>query len=146
MSDPFIAPQEESASEAIEAIRDELELFDDWMQRYRYLIDLGEKLPAFPQEWQTDQFRVVGCQSQVWLNFCEKEGNLFFAGSSDAAIVKGLVALLLRIYSGRPYHEILKIDPIFIKDLGLAGALSANRSNGVASMVKAIQAIAQNYS
>lgn len=145
MSDPFILPQEDSAAEAIEAIRDELELFDDWMQRYRYLIDLGEKLPEFPQNWQNDQFRVVGCQSQVWLNFCEKEGNLFFAGSSDAAIVKGLVALLLRIYSGRPASKIAKVDPIFITDLGLAGALSANRSNGVASMVKAIQTIAQKH-
>lgn len=145
MLDPFILPQEDSAAEAIEAIRDELELFDDWMQRYRYLIDLGEKLPEFPEEWQNDQFRVVGCQSQVWLNFHEKEGILFFAGSSDAAIVKGLVALLLRIYSGRPYPEILRVDPVFITDLGLAGALSANRSNGVASMVKAIQAIAQSH-
>lgn len=145
MTDPFIIPEEESASEAIEAIRDELELFDDWMQRYRYLIDLGEKLPDFPQEWQNDNFRVMGCQSQVWLNFREKDGNIFFAGSSDAAIVKGLVALLLRIYSGRTFLEILAVDPIFITDLGLAGALSANRSNGVASMVQAIQKIAQSY-
>ncbi|MDI2112339.1 SufE family protein [Commensalibacter nepenthis] len=145
MSDPFIVPEEDSAAEAIEAIRDELELFDDWMQRYRYLIDLGEKLPEFPIEWQTDQFRVVGCQSQVWLNFCEKDGKLFFAGSSDAVIVKGLIALLLRIYSGRDAVEIVRVDPIFITDLGLAGALSANRSNGVASMVKAIQTISQNY-
>lgn len=145
MTDPFIIPEEESASEAIEAIRDELELFDDWMQRYRYLIDLGEKLPDFPQEWQNDHFRVMGCQSQVWLNFREKDGTIFFAGSSDAAIVKGLVALLLRIYSGRTFPEILAVDPIFITDLGLAGALSANRSNGVASMVQAIQKIAQSY-
>lgn len=145
MSDPFILPQEDSAAEAIEAVRDELELFDDWMQRYSYLIELGGQLPDFPEAWQNDQFRVVGCQSQVWLNFCKKEDTLFFAGSSDAAIVKGLVALLLRIYSGRPASEIIKVDPIFITDLGLAGALSANRSNGVASMVKAIQAIAQKH-
>ncbi|MDI2090595.1 SufE family protein [Commensalibacter oyaizuii] len=142
MSDPFILPQEETALEAIEAIKDELDLFDDWMQRYSYLIDLGEKLPDFPQDWQNDSFRVMGCQSQVWLNFCQKEDKIFFAGSSDAAIVKGLVSLLLRIYSGRSAPEILAVDPEFIKDLGLSGALSANRSNGVASMVKAIQSIA----
>lgn len=141
MSDLFISPEEETAAEAIEAIGDELGLFDDWMQRYQYLIELGNTLPEFPQIWQNDTYRVVGCQSQVWLNFCKKEDKFFFAGSSDAAIVKGLVALLLRIYSGRTAEEIKGVDPVFIKNLGLSGALSANRSNGVASMVKAIQHI-----
>lgn len=143
MSDasPFIIPEEPSAVEAIEAIRDEFDLFDDWTQRYRYLIELGNKLPCFPAEWQNEQFRVVGCQSQVWLNYSKKENRYYFAGSSDAVIVKGLIALLLRIYSGRTASEILKIDPVFIKDLGLSGALSVNRSNGIMSMVKAIQRI-----
>ena len=142
ISGSFILPEEQSAVEAIDAIRDEFDLFDDWTQRYRYLIELGNNLPAFPVEWQNDKFRVVGCQSQVWLNYIREENKYYFAGSSDAVIVKGLIALLLRIYSGRTAEEILKIDPGFVKDLGLAGALSANRSNGVMSMVKAIQHIA----
>lgn len=142
MSDPFILPEEESAETAIETVRDELELFDDWTQRYRYLIELGKNLPAFPEAWQNDAFRVVGCQSQVWLNSVEKEGKIYFAGTSDAIIVKGLIALLLRIYSGRTAKEIQEIDPVFVKELGLAGALSANRSNGVASMIQRMQHIA----
>lgn len=141
MPDPYILPEEDSAREAIEAIREELELFDDWTERYRYLIELGQKLPAFPIEWQNDKFRVVGCQSQVWLNHIKKADKFYFAGSSDAVIVKGLIALLLRIYSGRTATEIAEIDPVFIKELGLTGALSANRSNGIMSMVKAIQHI-----
>lgn len=141
MSDPYILPEEKSATEAIDAIRDELELFDDWTERYRYLIELGQKLPIFPEEWQNDKFRVVGCQSQVWLTYIQKDNKFYFAGSSDAVIVKGLIALLLRIYSGRTSDEILRIDPVFIKELGLSGALSANRSNGIMSMVKAMEHI-----
>ncbi len=140
-SNPFIIPQETSAHEAIEAIREDFELFDDWTQRYRYLIELGNNLPFFPAEWQNNKFRVAGCQSQVWLNYSQDGDVFYFAGSSDAVIVKGLIALLLRIYSGRTATEILAINPVFIKDLGLSSALSANRSNGIISMVKAIQSI-----
>lgn len=139
MSDPYIIPEEKSAGEAIEAIKEEFELFDDWTQRYAYIIELGKKLPEFPKEWQSDAFRVVGCQSQVWLNFSRVGDRFYFAGFSDAVIVKGLISLLLRIYSGRTATEILQIDPAFIKELGLTGALSVNRSNGIMSMVKAIQ-------
>lgn len=101
MEAPFVTPQEDTAEEAIEAIRDELEIFDDWMERYQYIIEMGRKLPPFPQEWCDDAHRVPGCQSQVWLEEKEEDGKLYFAGLSDAAIVCGLVALLLRVYSGR---------------------------------------------
>ncbi|MCX8667152.1 SufE family protein [Acetobacteraceae bacterium B3987] len=135
----FVQPQEEDAAQAITAIGDELTLFDDWMERYQYIIELGRKLPTFPQEWQDDAHRVPGCQSQVWLEAEEKEGRLFFAGASDAAIVQGLVALLLRVYSGRTRDEILATDPVFLHELGLVKALSANRGNGVEAMAKAIR-------
>jgi len=139
MPAPFVSPPEASAQEAIGAIREELEVFDDWMDRYQFIIELGRKLPAFPPKWMDDGHRVPGCQSQVWMEAEERDGKLFLAGASDAAIVAGLVALLLRVYSGRPKQEVLQTDPVFLSELGLIGALSTNRGNGVASMAKAIQ-------
>lgn len=135
----FVQPQEDDAAQAITAIGDELALFDDWMERYQYIIEMGRKLPDFPQDWQDDAHRVPGCQSQVWLEAEGKNGCLFFAGASDAAIVQGLVALLLRVYSGRTRDEILATDPVFLHELGLVKALSANRGNGVEAMAKAIR-------
>ncbi|MBB2200311.1 SufE family protein [Gluconacetobacter tumulisoli] len=139
MTDPFVRPEDDTASEAVAAIGEELELFDDWMQRYQYIIELGRKLPPFPKDWMDDAHRVPGCQSQVWLEVRERDGLLFFAGASDAAIVSGLVALLLRVYSGRGAAEILATDPGFLRDLGLVQALSTNRGNGVEAMARAIR-------
>ena len=142
---PFVDPPEASASEAIEAIRDELDVFDDWMDRYQFIIELGRKLPPFPAGWMDDSHRVPGCQSQVWMEAQHRDGALYLAGASDAAIVSGLVALLLRVYSGRSPQEVLATDPQFLKDLGLIEALSTNRGNGVASMAKAIQRAAKQF-
>lgn len=142
MEAPFVMPQEDTAEEAIEAIRDELEIFDDWMERYQYIIEMGRKLPPFPKEWCDDAHRVPGCQSQVWLEEKEEDGKLYFAGLSDAAIVCGLVALLLRVYSGRSREEIQATDPKFLRDLGLVQALSTNRGNGVEAMARAIRSVA----
>ncbi|NHO15382.1 SufE family protein [Acetobacter peroxydans] len=142
MEAPFVNPTEESAAEAIEAIRDELELFDDWMERYQYIIEMGRKLPPFPTIWQNDAHRVPGCQSQVWLEEKTEGDRLYFAGLSDAAIVSGLVALLLRVYSGRTRAEIAATDPSFLRDLGLVQALSTNRGNGVEAMARAIRSAA----
>lgn len=138
MSDAFLAPQEETATAAIEEIEAELAMFDDWMERYQYIIEMGRKLPAFPSNWQDDVHRVPGCQSQVWLEAEDRDGKLFFAGASDAAIVQGLVALLLRVYSGRSREEILQTSPVFLHDMGLVKALSTNRGNGVEAMAQAI--------
>ena len=138
MSDAFLAPQEETATAAIEEIEAELAMFDDWMERYQYIIEMGRKLPAFPSDWQDDVHRVPGCQSQVWLEAEDRDGKLFFAGASDAAIVQGLVALLLRVYSGRSREEILQTSPVFLHDMGLIKALSTNRGNGVEAMAQAI--------
>jgi cysteine desulfuration protein SufE len=142
MTDPYFVPEEATAAEAIAVIGEELDLFDDWMERYRHIIDLGAKLPPFPPEWQNDAHRVPGCQSQVWFEATMRDGRLFFAGSSDAAIVSGLVALLLRVYSGRQPSEIAATDPVFLKDLGLLEALSTNRGNGIASMARKIREVA----
>jgi cysteine desulfuration protein SufE len=139
----YFTPGEDSPADAIVAIGDELALFDDWMERYEFIIELGRKLPAYPAAWQDEAHRVQGCQSQVWLAAHEDSGKLFFTGASDAAIVSGLVALVLRVYSGRTRPEILGTPAKFLHDLGLIGALSTNRGNGVAAMVERIQDMAR---
>jgi len=143
MNDLFLQPEDETAEIAITEIGAELAMFDDWMDRYQFIIELGRKLPPYPAQWQDEAHQVKGCQSQVWLAAEEKGGKLYFAGASDAAIVSGLVALVLRVYSGRPREEILMTSPKFLKDLGLIAALSTNRGNGVAAMAERIQAIAK---
>ena len=142
MSDPFVVPREPSAAEAIAAIGEELDVFDDWMDRYQFIIELGRKLPPFPQEWANDAHRVPGCQSRVWMEAVRAEGRLWFAAVSDAAIVSGLIALLLRVYSGRPPVEIVATDPVFLRDLGLLEALSTNRGNGIAAMARKVRELA----
>ncbi len=139
MADPFYRPEETTAAEAIAAIGEELAVFDDWMERYQYIIELGRKLPAFPADWMDEAHRVIGCQSKVWLASEWRAGALSLAGASDAAIVSGLVALMLRVYSGRPPEEIAATDPKFLRDLGLIAALSTNRGNGVAAMARTIR-------
>ncbi|MGD0433598.1 MAG: SufE family protein [Acetobacteraceae bacterium] len=140
--DPFLLPEEPSARAAITAIAEDLELFDDWMERYQFIIEMGRKLPPFPDHWADDAHRVPGCQSRVWMEATFRDGNLFFAGVSDAAIVSGLIALLLRVYSGRSPEEILATDPVFLKQLGLLEALSTNRGNGIAAMARKVQEVA----
>jgi len=140
--DPFLRPEDASAAEAIAAIGDEFAVFDDWMERYQFIIELGRKLPPFPEAWMDDAHRVPGCQSKVWMEMRREDGRLYLAGASDAAIVGGLVALLLRVYSGRTAEEIGATDPVFLKDLGLLEALSTNRGNGIAAMARKIRELA----
>jgi cysteine desulfuration protein SufE len=142
MTDPFVIPDEPSAADAIAAIGEELAVLDDWMERYQFIIELGRKLPPFPEAWMDDAHRVPGCQSRVWMEGTLGEGKLFLAGVSDAAIVSGLIALLLRVYSGRPPAEITATDPVFLKDLGLLEALSTNRGNGIAAMARKVREVA----
>jgi cysteine desulfuration protein SufE len=143
MTSPFVTPPEATAAEAIAAIGEELALFDDWMDRYEQIIEWGRQLPPFPPAWMDDAHRVQGCQSRVWMEAARADGRVHLAGASDAAIVSGLVALLLRVYSGRTPAEILATDPVFLKELGLIGALSTNRGNGVAAMARRIQDLAR---
>ena len=142
MTDAFVQPPEPTAAEAIAAIADELSFFEDWMDRYRQIIDWGRALPPYPDAWKDKAHKVEGCQSQVWLAAEERDGRLFLAGASDAAIVSGLIALLLRVYSGRTPEEILATDPAFLRDLDLIGNLSGTRANGVVSMIGRIRDIA----
>jgi cysteine desulfuration protein SufE len=140
--DPFLTPEEPSAKAAVDVIAEDLAMFDDWMDRYQFIIEMGRKLPPFPDAWADDAHRVPGCQSRVWMEAIHRDGKLFFAGNSDAAIVSGLIALLLRVYSGRTPAEILATDPVFLKELGLLEALSTNRGNGIAAMARKVQEVA----
>jgi cysteine desulfuration protein SufE len=143
VTDPFYQPEEPTAAAAIAAIGEELEVFDDWMDRYQFIIELGRKLPPFPDAWADDAHRVPGCQSKVWMEAALRDGRMVFAGASDAAIVSGLVALLLRVYSGRPPAEIEATAPEFLREFGLLEALSTNRGNGIAAMARAIREAAR---
>jgi len=116
----------------------EFEIFDDWMGRYEYLIDLGKQLPEFPEQWKSEENKIHGCQSQVWFHSEMKDGRVHFDGTSDAAIVSGLIAVLLRVYSDRRPEEILAAKPEFIKAIGFQDHLSPTRSNGLAAMLEAI--------
>ena len=128
-----------TADAAQAAIADEFAFFGDWTERYQYLIDLGRKLPPFPESLKTDQHKVSGCQSLVWLVPSGDAHRLEFRAISDSALVSGLIALLLRVYSGRPAEEILATEPKFIEAIGLAKHLSPTRSNGLAAMLAAIK-------
>lgn len=124
---------------------DEFEIFDDWMGRYEYVIDLGRQLPEFKEEWKTDQNKIRGCQSQVWLNMVLLDGKLHIDGASDAAIVSGLVAIVLRVYSDQTPQDILNAKPDFIADIGFTDHLSPTRSNGLHSMLRSIYQRAGMY-
>ena len=139
-----IAGSETSAELAQLAIAEEFGYFSDWTERYQYLIDLGRKLPNFPDETRTDANKVHGCQSQVWLVASGDSHALEFHAISDSSIVSGLIALLLRVYSGRSAEEILKTKPRFIDTIGLAKHLSPTRSNGLAAMLAKINEHAAN--
>jgi cysteine desulfuration protein SufE len=120
----------------------EFAIFDDWMDRYQYLVDLGRRLPPLAEHELVDDNKIKGCQSQVWFVAAEEDGRLQFRAISDAAIVSGLIAVLLRIYSGRRPAEILETPADFVSQLGLDQHLSPTRSNGLAAMLTAIRRFA----
>ena len=134
---------ESTAAEAQAAIADEFAFFGDWSERYQYLIDLGRKLPEFPEEDKTEEHRLHGCQSLVWIVASGDALRLEFAAISDSAIVSGLVYLARRVYSGRPAAEIVATEPAFVEAIGLARHLSPTRSNGLASLLGFIRARAE---
>ena len=136
-------PLEPSAADAQGAIRDEFAFFGDWAERYQYLIDLGRKLPPFPEAWKTEENRLHGCQSMVWIVASGEANRLDFQAISDSAIVSGLVYLALRVYSGRSAKEILATEPDYIADIGLAKHLSPTRSNGLMALLGFIRDRAQ---
>ena len=117
-------------------IIEEFSIFDDWMDRYSYLIDIGKELDALPEDKKNDQILIKGCQSQVWLSAELKNGKVFFKADSDAIITKGIVALLIRVTSGLDPKEIMDAELYFIDKIGLRENLSPTRSNGLVAMVK----------
>jgi cysteine desulfuration protein SufE len=134
---------EATAEQAQQALREEFEMFDNWMDRYQYIIDMGKALPDFPEAWKTDELKIQGCQSNVWMRH-ERDGEaIHFDAISDAAIVSGLIAVLMRIYSDRPAAEIRDTSPHFLADLGLDKHLSPTRSNGLHAMLKRIYEVAE---
>ncbi|SDX25447.1 SufE family protein [Lysobacter enzymogenes] len=138
---PF--PLEPSAAEAQAAIRDEFAFFGDWSERYQYLIDLGRKLPDLPEAYKTEEHRLLGCQSMVWIVVDGDADKLVFHAISDSAIVSGLIYLALRVYSGRSATEIIATSADYIADIGLAKHLSPTRSNGLAALLAYIREQAQ---
>jgi len=133
-------------NESQDEIIEEFELFDDWADKYEYIIDLGKKLKSFPEEQKTEDNIIKGCQSRVWLNAHKEDENLVFDADSEAIIVKGLVNMLIRVLSGHTPQEIAKADLYFMEKIGMSQHLAQTRSNGLASMVKQMKNFAIAYS
>lgn len=136
-------PLEASAQLAQDAIAEEFEFLGDWTERYQHLIDLGRQLPEFPEQDMQPEHQVHGCQSQVWLTVRGDADCLQIRAISDSAIVSGLIALLLRVYSGRSAQQVVATEPDFINRIGLAQHLSPTRSNGLVAMLETIHRAAQ---
>ena len=117
-------------------ITEEFGLFDDWMSKYEYIIELGKKLPLIDEKYKTDEYKVKGCQSQVWLNAKMENGKLIYKADSDAIITKGLIALLIRVLSGQKPEDIVKAKMDFLDKIGMKEHLSPNRANGLNAMLK----------
>ena len=117
----------------------EFELFDDWMDKYNYIIELGKELPMIDAQYKTPEYLIDGCQSQVWLHAELRDGQVFFTADSDAIITKGIVNLLIRVLSGRTPQEIIDNDLSYLDAIGLKERLSPTRSNGLASMIKQVK-------
>lgn len=135
----------EPCAEILDAQRElveTFELFDDWTDRYQYIIDLGREAEPFPEEWKVEENRLHGCQSQVWIVTERRGDRLHYAATSDSTIVAGLISILLKVYSDRRPADILATPPEFLEELQLAEHLSPTRSNGLHAMVQRIRQIA----
>ena len=123
-------------TEKQEEIIQEFEVFDDWMEKYEYIIDLGKDLPAIDPTKKTDDRLIEGCQSRVWLDAAIADGKMIFTADSDAIITKGIIGLLIRVMNNETPENVARLDLHFIRDIGLQEHLSPTRSNGLVSMVK----------
>lgn len=126
------------------AIIEEFSMFDEWLDKYEYLIEMGKNLDVFPVELKTDDRLIKGCQSRVWLDTHVEDGRLYFRADSDAIITKGIISLLIRVYSGRTASEIQGDSFDFIDIIGLKENLSPTRANGLTSMIETIRKEAEN--
>ena len=132
-----------SLKEVEEDIIEEFAEFDEWLDKYEYIIDLGKSLDSYPEDKKTDEHLIKGCQSRVWLDWEVKDGKLCFTADSDAIITKGIISLLISVYSGRSAEEIAGDDFSFLEKLGLKENLSPTRANGLESMVETIKRAAK---
>ncbi len=134
---------------SIEAIQNEIveefSMFDDWMQRYEYMIELGKSLPMIDPEYKTEDHLIKGCQSKVWVHADKDNGNLVFTADSEAIITKGIIAILIRAFSNQKPQDILDADTGFIDEIGLKEHLSPTRANGLVSMIKQLKLYAVAY-
>ena len=133
----------ESLQEAKQSIVDDFAMYDEWLDKYEYLIELGKNLGDFPEEKKTEDRLIKGCQSRVWLDCEVKDGRLFFTADSDAIITKGIISLLIGVYSGRTPEELASDDLSFVAQIGLKENLSPTRANGLVSMISTIKQLAQ---
>lgn len=127
-------------------IIEEFSVFEDWMDKYEYIIELGKSVPMIEETQKTEANLIKGCQSRVWLSSEYRDGKIFFAADSDAIITKGIISLLVRVFNGRTPQEILSSDFSFVEKIGLKDNLSPTRANGLVSMIKQIQNYAVAYS
>jgi cysteine desulfuration protein SufE len=134
-----------SIQQVQEDIITEFEIFDDWMDKYNYLIELSKNLPLIDTKFKTNEYIIKGCQSKVWLNADYNEGKVIYSADSDAIITKGIISLLIRILSDRTPKEIMDVDLFFIEAIGLRENLSPTRANGLLAMVKQMKLYAIAY-
>lgn len=134
--------ENKSLQEAENEVVDTFSMYDEWLDKYEYLIDLGKNLEAYPEECKTEDKLIKGCQSRVWLDYKVQDGRIYFKADSDAIITKGIISLLISVYSGRTPEEIASSDFGFIEKIGLKENLSPTRANGLASIIATIKAVA----
>ena len=134
-----------SINEAQDEIIGEFSVFDEWLDKYEYLIELSGSLPAIGEEHRNEQFLIRGCQSRVWVDAELRDGKIYFTADSDAIITKGIIALLIRVLSGRTPQEIVDSDLYFIDRIGLRENLSPTRANGLLAMIKQMKLYALAY-
>ena len=135
---------EKTLKDVQEEIVDDFSMYDEWLDKYEYLIELGKNLDAYPEEKKTDDRLIKGCQSRVWLDWGMEEGRLYFSADSDAIITKGIISLLISVYSGRTPEEIAADDFSFLNRIGLKENLSPTRANGLVSMIQTIRGAAES--
>ena len=132
-------------SEIEKEVIEDFELFESWEEKYQYIIELGQQLPELDTKYKIDENKIKGCQSSVWLNSYEKNGNIFFEADSDSTFVKGEIALLIRVLSGQQPKEIINTELKFIDELGLRQHIAVTRANGLTNMIKKMKIYAIAY-
>lgn len=133
-----------SLDEKKQSVIEDFQLYDEWLDKYEYLIELGKNLDPYPEELKTDEHLIKGCQSRVWLDYQLQDNRIFFRADSDAIITKGIISLLISVYSGRTPEEIAADDFGFVAEIGLKDNLSPTRANGLVSMIETIKTVAEN--